>query len=285
MYRRTTTLAMLLGLAVLVSGCALRDIRPDSAKQEISNQARGRGRGMLDGLPEAHGGLDRWRSFETARYEFTDTWQKGIGRAFMPWPASGLRMELAVLQGEDNGRLTFLEGELEGRSWGVQNWVTYIVPADGWPVFQEADDIEFWIPTTTYFFEAPFRLREADVAYALDQKTLGERTFDRVFFSWGTDKPQETTDQYIAWIDRETGRLAYLEYTVRDMMESIKGCMEFADYETFDGITLATKLRNVTEPGGDPILHSYEIHDVEFGADFSRRHVVPRPELSEPKHP
>ncbi len=265
----------------------LSDIRPpELTGGEVTAEREERGRELLSRLEDAHGGYAAWSRRQGATVELRDHWPDAVMRALaMPWAESGLLMRSTMLRGADASRLEFLEGEQLGTAWGIQNWMTYRAGAgDQKPAFEDDDAIRFWLPTFQYFFEAPFRLREADVVADAGPEAVAGVTYQRVFASWGRPEPQQRIDQYLAWIDPESGRLAYLEYTVRDMMPAIVGCMHYRDYHQVGDLWIAMTMAVVKGPGGPDALHRFELEDVRF-EDVPRDFVVPRPDLARAKYP
>ncbi len=295
LWRRLLIAAMLLVLAL--AGLAvfqmsrLSDVRPpELAGNEVTAERAQRGRELLGRLEDAHGGYSAWIGRPGVRVEFRDHWPGAVMRALaMPWAESGLLMRSTMLRGSDASRLEFLEGRDAGRGWGIQNWMTYRVAGDNTVspdrriTFEDDDDIRFWLPTFQYFFEAPFRLREGGVVADAGPETVAGVTYQRVFVSWGRAAPRPEIDQYLAWIDPDSGRLEYLEYTVRDMMPGIVGCMHYRDYRQVEDLWVAMTMAVVEGPGGPDALHRFELEDVRF-EDVPREFVVPRPRLRRAKY-
>ncbi len=263
----------------------LSDIRPpELAAVGVNAEQEQRGRELLSRLEDAHGGYPTWRARTGARVEFRDHWPGAMMRAVvMPWAQSGLLMRSTMLRGSDASRLEFLEGEHDGTAWGIQNWMTYRAAAGGEPAFEDDDAIRFWLPTFQYFFEAPFRLREGGVVADAGPETVAGVTYQRVFVTWGGAEPQPQIDQYLAWIDPDNGRLEYLEYTVRDMMPGVVGCMHYRDYRQVENLWMAMTMAVVEGPGGPDALHRFELEDVRF-EDVPRSVLVPRPDLARTKY-
>ena len=281
--------SQLLLLAVLVSsvgfGCTA-DLRPDEIRDGgISAGRADRGRAIIDGLAEAHGGLERWRELGTARVVLRDTWPSWVTRtAAMPWFEDGQLLELTTRLGTDDGRIQFLEAPNEGLYWGIQDWATYVVEPGSKPTFGDDDTIKFWVPTVSYFFEAPFRLHEADVVAYAGEETVDGVVYDKVFLSWGKAAPQEDTDQYVAWVSRDTGRLGFLAYTVRDMMDNIEGFMRYTDYEEVEGIWVAKTMAVVDSTDTMDGLHRMDVESVELGVDLPNSYFYPDPDRAGSKH-
>lgn len=264
----------------------LSDIRPPELIAEgVTPEREQRGRELISRLEDAHGGYATWTSQRGAKVELRDHWPGAMMRALvMPWTGSGLLMRSTMLRGTDASRLRFLEGEDAGTAWGIQNWMTYRTAGRSEPeVFEDDETIRFWLPTFQYFFEAPFRLREGGVVADAGPETVAGVTYQRVFVSWDAAEPQPAIDQYLAWIDPDTGRLEYLEYTVRDMMPGITGCMHYRDYHEVDGLWVAMTMSVVEGPGGPDDLHRFELETVRF-EDVPEELVIPRPDLTRAKY-
>ncbi len=263
----------------------LADIRPSElAGTGVTAEKEQRGRELLSRLEDAHGGYLAWNNRRGAQVELRDHWSGAMMRfAVMPWTQSGLLMRSTMLRGRDASRLEFLEGEDAGTTWGIQNWMTYRAGPGGAPAFEDDDTIRFWLPTFQYFFEAPFRLREGAVVADAGPATVAGVSYHRVFISWGGAEPRPKIDQYLAWIDPASGRLEYLEYTVRDMMPGVVGCMHYRDYRQVEDLWIAMTMAVVEGPGGPDALHRYELEDVRL-EDVPRDLLVPRPDLARAKH-
>ncbi len=280
--------ALVLGLAVLavLQVRQLADIRPPALVEEgVTPEREGRGRALLERLEAAHGGFETWRGHRVAQVELRDQWPGRLTRALaMPWRDSGLLMLSTLQLGTATSRLEFLEGPDTGTAWGIQQWRTYRVAAGGEPVFSDDETITFWLPTMQYFVEAPFRLREGGVVADAGAETLEGVTYERVFVSWRDPAPQPRVDQYVAWIHPETGRLTFLEYTVRDMLPSVVGCMHYRDYSQVGDLWVAMTMAVVEGPGGPDALHRFELEQIAFD-DVPAGFLVPRPDLSRAKYP
>lgn len=270
-----------LAIVVVLSlaACSTVDLRPDAAPTAADRQA---GATMLRNLAEAHGGRTAWLRQGVIRVEMKDRWRGVMHALAGPWPRNGTPFRLTFLPGSDNGRLEFLE--VERPDWGIQNWKTYKVK-DGETRFRDSGKLAFWIPTTIYFVEAPFRMLEATTVYRMSPQQVNGRTYERVFATWGTDAPQDDTDQYVVWVDAETGELAWLQYTVRDYAGWMMGIMAYTDYEDVGGFRIARTMMTVKQPGSTKrTLHEYGVDSVELNVDVDPHYVVPRPALTGSKH-
>ena len=117
-------------------------------------------------MMQALGGLDTWMDHGTMVVDLRDDWPNPfISWVASPWPTNAAKLRVASRFGKDQWRIDFLEGHLEGTSWGGQHWATYAVDRKNQVTFAPDADIWFWVPTTSYFFEAPFELAKADCTF------------------------------------------------------------------------------------------------------------------------
>jgi hypothetical protein len=74
------------------------------------------------------------------------------------------------------------------------------------------------------------------------------------------------SNEYVADFDQQTGRLAHLEYTIREKMPRyVKFRADFNAYQQFDGTWVPTQINfSLTEPLVDVALHIWKISGVHF---------------------
>ena len=113
------------------------------------------------------------------------------------------------------------------------------------------------------------------VVYAGEVEISG-RPMVRVVVSWGTVAPQDDVDQYILYLDRETARLHWLEYTVRDQMAHFVGRTRYSDWRTIEGLQVPFLMQVVDELGQTETgLHEMVVAQARFGQTPD---LVPRPD-------
>ncbi|MDP3936798.1 MAG: hypothetical protein Q8R92_01525 [Deltaproteobacteria bacterium] len=275
-------------LLVLMSiGCGFSDIRTERVKAGLTQEDASRGRAILEAAMEKSGGIAAWKAHRTAEATMRDDWPSMFMRPFfMPWPENKAPIRFQFLLGTNASRLEFLEGSRQGEIWGIQNWSTYEQRAGEPSRFEKNADAQFFLPTFQWFFEAPFRLPYADIVTYAGEGSAAGRVYDLVFATWNKPEPQEKIDQYLVWVNQETGLIDFLQYTVRDMMRFARGTMQFTDYRDVQGIKVAFNQTVVLEdePDGTRILHQVILSDVNFGVDIPRGAFYPDPAVRAAKH-
>ncbi len=273
-------------LILVLGGCATADLRPDPPV--FADDAEAAGRAWLAKAALAQG-AQTLNGHETASLWLKDVWTGWLYKAAaMPWPENGQPLRLDTRLGSDDGRMTFIGGPKAGQGWGIQQWATYHADAEGKLTFDAVDDpdseIQFWIPTTLYFPFIAWRIQEASVVKLMTPQVIDDRTYQRVFASWGKAEPQSNVDQYVVYIDSETHLIRWANYTVRDIADFATGLMQYSDYRDVGGLKLPFSMRvvpqfNASEDG----LHQYIVDRVELDPKLPEHWLLPKPELRSSK--
>ncbi|WNJ16334.1 hypothetical protein [Pontibacter sp. G13] len=244
-----------------MSSCSISDIRNDYVKTQSNTSERARQ--ILSEMQIAHG-VEHWNKFQTYSVAFQDEFYGLIGSIANPFPNNRADVILTYTPGEFTGKASFVSGKWQGKTWGYTQNRTYEEDKEGNLNFEENSTIKFWVPTYQYFLELPARITEADqMAYAGTDEWNG-RPQDLVLVSWKSLSPQKDIDQYVLWIDQETHRITLIEYTIREIMKSAKGCAFFEDYETYGGILLPSKIPVKQKREQADNLHQMSINAVTF---------------------
>ena len=84
------------------------------------------------------------------------------------------------------------------------------------------------LATYHYLLEAPLRLRSAEIVrYASTTEFDGQR-YDLVFATWGDGNQHKEYDQWLVYINRETGFTDLVEVTITDFFLPMPGGMKNA---------------------------------------------------------
>jgi hypothetical protein len=302
--RAGTGVVAVASLGLLGLGLGPADLRPETLRP-VTEEARRRGRARLARLAERHG-LTAFRTHHTLELVASDTWPGGS-----PWWGEvRQRFRSQSLCGSFTSRVVLLDGQRAGEVWGIQSWAAYRArsgsAAEVRFLHAAAPEIEFYLPTLQYFNELPFRLLGAPLAADAGEATLAGRRYDRVLVTWGSFEAHPEHDQYLLWIDHETGLLRSVRYTLRDavrlappeqrwLMPSLAlGTIHYEDYREVDGVWLPFVQTVVLpppellpDPPREGFFHRLEIEEARFDRiPVAALHPDPgRPEVGDRKLP
>ena len=255
------TILTILTLVILTFGLykifGIVDLRTETA-QNSNNEYTAKQ--LVIDMGKAHG-IKNWADIKTYQVDFEDEFFGKMGEKSHGYGINKVSMTLNFIPDTFDGRIDFNNGPLKGKSWGLQNWETYLKKGNGPAKFQNHPNSKFWLPTYQYFLEFPMRIQNASAFNYAGQKEIEGILCEGVMASWKTTEPQGSIDQYLIWIDKKTKRIVRLEYTVREMMRFLKGAINFKDYKTYYGILLPTIMpveSNLVPVG---LLHEMRVKD------------------------
>ncbi len=268
-------------LCLLLGSCKLADIYGDMPSTKDDQKIED----LIAKVEEAYGGWENWNALTSVRVNGSDEWPTWHWRLLVnPWKERKVDFQLDWQPLQDNVRIELLSGKQSGDIYGVQQWVTYEM-VDGSPVFKKNRAIEFHLPTQVYFYEFPFRIREASTyAYGGTTKIEG-KNYDRMMMSWNTLDPQRELDQYLLFINQETSRVEYLQFTVRDQGKFPTATAHYTDFRKVGDFTLPHKVTLFfqNEPPGKSIGHILTVESYDFNLNVPENYFLPDASLSEAK--
>ena len=259
----------------LFSGCKMVDLQTVEVKEDgLTPEAVDKGQQLLHMAWQSQG-MENLHNHTTYTVTAQDEWRGLLGKMGKPWPEvrSAMRFKYAV--GSFDSQVEFLDGKEEGLIAGLQSWNYYeIRPGESLEFKEKANErIQFGLSAFHYFFEMADRLKRAPiVTYAGEKEHKGE-VYDLVFATWETTEPHMGHDQYLLWIDKETGMLEYAEYTLRENYlrmpgwKTFYGSIHFADFREVDGVLIPfqqTVYLNAPKKKEDKYAHRLVVSDFAF---------------------
>ncbi|HAA16846.1 MAG TPA: hypothetical protein DCE41_36095 [Cytophagales bacterium] len=242
---------------LLLGSCKLADLQTDASQRNAQPE---QAREWLERMAEAHG-IDVLQSLDTYTVSMEDEFFGMMGGAISPYGDKLGKFTADYIPGTFDGRMTMSSGKLEGQTWGIQSWQTYTQQAGQDKVWKQEDDAYFWLPTYQYFVEFPFRILQADMLALAGEQTIMGKPCVGVLASWGQLAPQEETDQYLAWIDKETYQLVKLQYTVREAAGFMIGSALYRDYQDYGGLKLPSRMSVGSKAEEGKYMHEMRILD------------------------
>ena len=265
-------------LCISLAGCSLADLRTPSLREADITSATEQGTALLQRVAQAHGHA-AWQSYETQEVVLVDAWQ-----AKSWWPAQEQSLSLKSILGTFTAQASFLDGPQAAERWGIQSWRAYKRDVSGNLIFLYDEDSTaahtFYLPSLHYFNELPFRMLKADLIAYAGERIYRDKTYDLIFATWGSFEPNETHDQYLLWIDRETNLIEMCQYTLRDAAPAYTGTIHFDDYRMVQGVVFPFK-QTVTIPAPEHTLypldeyffHQSRVDSVAFDA-FEKEELI-----------
>ncbi|MFK7772505.1 MAG: hypothetical protein AB8F94_10205 [Saprospiraceae bacterium] len=222
----------------------MADLRTKSIKKEgITIENTKKGKAILERSWKAQG-FDKMKNHQVYSFNGKDTWKGMLGRVGKVWPNRKSEMSFKYQIGTFDGQVAFHDGKRKGELAGLQNWNYYEVEEDKTKFRKPNKRIKFGLSAFQYFTEMIDRLKNAPIISYAGEKEFRDQKYDLVLVTWNTEKPHQAADQYIAWVNKETGLMDFTQYTIRETYlkapgaRAIPGAIEFSDFKNIDGILI-----------------------------------------------
>ena len=240
----------------------MADIRNNIVKQGITEQSTAKGKELLGKYEEASGGFDKWSSYKTGTFTQTADWY-GKGKH---WTIDPQQYSLTAELGTMDGELTLIDGPMAGKTWTTKAGKVHAIEENGDKVPDYHEIMTHSFPYKTYWFQFPFKVREADfISYAGTREIEGQN-YEALFVTWHSEEPNTEFDQYILYLNPDTYLLDYLEFTLRDFNQFATGIVKNWNFQESGCITLPMSMSVTTGLLAKPMqkLHENHYHEIKF---------------------
>ena len=244
-----TRFLLALVAGAFLTACSIANLQTDELSDGQIADAETKGRQLLQMTYEKMG-YDALLDVEV--YEMTSHFKWSPVWSTMPMNslpgAKGNDIQFRFATNSFDGQVEFLEGSKAGQIKGIQSWETYRRDKAGAPVEALGSKRYPWgLATYHYLTESSLRILGADyVRYAGDVTFDGQQYY-RVFLTWGDGSQKSEYDQWLVYINKETGFTDLVEVTITDFFLPMPGGMKNATVrfaareETAIGAWLPTK--------------------------------------------
>jgi len=276
----------------LLQSCGVLDLRTKTLKKEgITNTNTKIGKQILENAWKKQG-YDKLTSHTVYSYQANDVWKGLFGKMAQIWPDMKTELKFKYKLGTFDGQVQFLDGKQKNDIVGLQNWNYYEIQNNKL-LFKDKNNRKnkrkvFGIAAFQYFNEMIDRIKNAPIiSYAGENEFRGEH-YELVFCTWEKPEPHQKHDQYVAWINKKTGLMDFVQYTLRESYikppgyKLLGGAVEFTNFKNIDGILIphtqlvyAIKLRKNPKRN----LHKVSISNFEFD-QFNVEELRPNKEIS-----
>ena len=219
-------------LLPLLHSCKIADLRTSNiTDDEIQKEQK-----ALDLLDRAiqKQGFHILNNAEVYSIDIKDDW-KGVNRIASPFPKDNQEASFRLRPGSFDGQFEYKEDPKE-RLYGVQSFQFYKSKKGQNPKFKKRGGLVFGQTAIQYLFELPLRLKEAEILKYAGSTELNGQLYELVFATWGSLSPNKEFDQYLLYLNKETGILEYASFTIRKphvpAPKNIYGSIHYTEFTT-----------------------------------------------------
>ena len=259
-----------------MSSCKITDLRTPLIKQaDITklDNLRKKGKTLLKASYDKQG-LDKFESHQNYSFVAHEKWIGFFGHLANPWSVNHVQMRFSFRINSFDGRMEILSGEDSGKYYGLQSWHYYEGESHVTPPnfdIKKNDKHEFAISAYQYFVELLIRLQSVPIIEFAGTTEVGDVKYDMVLATWGdSSKPTKSHDQYLVYINQESGLMDYCSYSAHD--NKLPGAsyatatIKYSDYQEINGVLIPMIHEGIiSTPQRDrKPIHRLEISSFEF---------------------
>lgn len=238
----------------------LADLRTAALKDGLDSLELEKGQELLHQLENASGGFDKWNHYKTGEFIMTADWYGNETN----WTTNPQKFSMVCELGTYNSELTLLNGPQKDNTWKIKNDKSYAINKEGNQSLDMNEMILHKNRYKSYWFQLPFRLREASIIASAGEKIINNVNYDVLFITWKSVEPNPEYDQYMIYLNKDTHLISCLEFTLREAHPMATGVSKFENYKEQNGIVLPTSQYIAQGTLDKPRTKLHENHISEF---------------------
>ena len=200
-----------IGFIIFKTPLFLSDIRPDTFQNNYTFSNNGQA--YLEKSQLAHG-MEHWLTQDSIRYEIKHTLHSGMAQ-FMLAPDSHNPLKYDYLSFPQDRQSSFYRSNSPESS--------YLIGCDDQGVFKESEEkreygqssLDFFYYAIKHLIEFAFEMNSASIIEYMEEQKVDGKTYELLFATWESMEPIMDYDQYIIWINKQTGLIERFDATGR----------------------------------------------------------------------
>lgn len=240
---------LILFFCAVTAGCTLSDLRPPMfALDGHMDYLKSHGREILGQAIAKNDPEGKWDQAKQMDIAVTDSGKSN----------SSQKLQLSVDLKTLDTMMTYMDGKNAGSSIGVQAGEAYRI-VNGSRRAADEKFISLHVAPVRDYFLWPQTLTRAQFAGYAGEDWLGGQFYLKVFVTNGAVEPSEDVDQYVLWINKETWRIDFIEFTLRKLKASYHGVARYSDYRLTQGVWLPYNIVLSDSTNGDEYSHKLSV--------------------------
>lgn len=214
---------LVLFLIVFKTTFFLSDIRPESMKGDYV--LKNNGRSFLEYSQKNHK-IDSWKERDSIRYLVKHQFNGGRV-TFLVSPTGKSLIDYEFVSYPNGSHTSYYNSIISG--------LEFYIGKDNNGIFQVSDgkreyggfSKEFFYLAVQHLIEFPFQMESANIVEHIGQQSWNGSKYELIFATWNNFEPNNEIDQYIIWINKETGLIDRFDATGRQILPFAKATALF----------------------------------------------------------
>jgi hypothetical protein len=228
---------ILIGACLILSGCSTIDIFPEERRQELASAADAVT--LQEIQMQVIRQIDPSGSYipgKLLRVVGADIWNKPLFRWLTPLDENRQIFQAKLNIYHQGIVFTFLNGSKKGQVIGFDGR-SYSI-ADRQILYEERTSTALYLgPLQSYLEWHQTLIRNPTLEFAGVEFISGTKHWV-LYATEGDTQHLAEYDQFLIYVNGETKQVAFVEFTLRELMKSYKGVVHYRDYRTVQGVRM-----------------------------------------------
>jgi hypothetical protein len=258
--------SLLLIILTLISfSCKLADLRPAVlANTGLNPDLNKKALTLILNPSEQNLRPGDWKNYKQLQFTLKDVWHSKTVRFFTPIKETEQRMKVFLDFEKNAMEIEMLNGINKGLYLGIAKKDAYQISPDTGKVFTGDDEVRVYLESLRLYLMLVWKPKDFEIVqYAGDAKILGKE-YETVYLTSIQVEATPDTDQYLAYYEKQSGALEWIEFTYRELFSWYKGILKFGYYEDWEGKLFPRRITILDKFNDEDFIHEIRIERIEI---------------------
>ncbi len=250
--------------ALLLFSCKLADLRPQILNSAGDNpDLKKKALFLINNPAEQRLTPEDWKNYKQIQFTVKDVWHSKFVKFFTPIKENEQRLKVQIDFEKDTIEAELLNGPEKGLVYGLAKKEPYQIAHDTGKVFTGDDEVRIYLESLRLYLLMVWKIREYEILlYSGEMQKVG-KTYDSAYATTGVLEANPDSDQYLAYYDKESGALEWVEFTYRELFSWYKGVLKFGYYEDWNGKLFPKRISILASFEDQDFVHEIRIERIE----------------------
>jgi hypothetical protein len=256
---------ILIAFFPFLPSCKLADIRPKVLENSGFNpDLKSKALTLISNPIEGKLKSGDWKSLKQVQFTIKDVWHSNTVRFFTPIKEPEQRMKVFIDFEKNSMEVEMLNGKDKGLYLGIAKSDAYQISPDTGKVFTGDDEVRVYLESLRLYLTLIWNAKNFEILqYAGDAQILGKK-YESIYLTSVQVDATPDTDQYVLYLDNESGAVEWIEFTYREIFSWYKGVLKFGYYEDWDGKLFPRRITILDKFNDSDFVHEIRIERIEI---------------------
>jgi hypothetical protein len=263
MNAKSFTLILILTLIHL--SCKLADLRPPVLSNSgINPDLQKKALTLILNPTEAVMKPGDWKNYKQIQFTLKDIWHSKTVRFFTPIKETEQRMKVFLDLEKNSMEIEMLNGVNKGLYLGIVKKDAYQISPDTGKVFTGDDEVRIYLESLRLYLMLVWKPKDFEIIQYSGETKILDKEYNTVYLTSVQVDATPDTDQYLAYYEKQSGALEWIEFTYRELFSWYRGVLKFGFYEEWDGKFYPRRITILDKFNAEDFVHEIRIERIEI---------------------